>query len=148
MSEDRTPQEIAEACGAHMHEKNQLAQALGVVLEEMAPGRARVSLAVRDDMTNSMGTCHGGIIFSLADCAFEYSCNSHDRKTVAAGSSIDYVSAARLGDRLTAIAEERSLVGRSGVYDIRVVDQNGDPVAFFRGRSRSVTGAILPESRS
>ncbi len=143
MKKDRSPQEIAEACGVHMHEKNQLAHALGVALEETAPGRARVSLTVRDDMTNSVGTCHGGIIFSLADCAFEYSCNTHNRKTVAAGSSIDYVSAARLGDRLTAIAEERSLVGRSGIYDIRVVDQNGEPIAFFPGRSRCLAGARL-----
>jgi acyl-CoA thioesterase len=141
-----TSQQVAEACGVHMHEKNHLAQALGVTLDEVAPGRARVSLTVREDMTNSVGTCHGGVIFSLADCAFEYSCNSHNRKTVAAGSSIDYVRAARLGDRLTAIAEERSLVGRSGVYDVRVVDQNGEPVAFFRGRSRSVAGAVLPGS--
>jgi acyl-CoA thioesterase len=128
-----------------MHEKNHLAHALGVALDEMAPGRACASLLVRDDMTNSVGTCHGGVIFSLADCAFEYSCNSRNRKTVAAGSSIDYVSAAHLGDRLTAIAEERSLVGRSGIYDIRVVNQREEPVAFFRGRSRCVAGAIIPE---
>jgi len=143
-----TSQQVAEACGVHMHQKNHLAQALGVAIDEVAPGRARVSLTVRDDMTNSVGTCHGGIIFSLADCAFEYSCNSHNRKTVAAGSSIDYVRAARLGDRLTAIAEERSLVGRSGVYDIRVVDQRGELIACFRGRSRRVGGAILPELES
>ena len=145
MRKDRSPQEIAEACGAHMHERNHLARALGVTLDEMAPGRARVSLLVRDDMTNSVGTCHGGVIFSLADCAFEYSCNSRNRKTVAAGSSIDYVRVARRGDRLTASAEERSLVGRSGIYDVRVVDQNGEPIAFFRGRSRCVAGAIFPE---
>jgi acyl-CoA thioesterase len=148
MTEARSSQQIAEACGIHMYEKDHLARTLGVVLDEMAPGRARVSMTVRDDMINSVGTCHGGIIFSLADCAFEYSCNSRNRKTVAAGSSIDYVSAARLGDRLTAIAEERSLIGRTGIYDIRVVDQDGEPIAFFRGRSRCVAGAILPELES
>jgi acyl-CoA thioesterase len=128
-----------------MHEVDHLARALGVALDEIAPGRARVSMAVRDDMTNSVGTCHGGIIFSLADCAFAYSCNSHNRKTVAAGASIDFVSAARLGDRLTAVAEERALVGRTGIYDVRVVDQNDELIAFFRGRSYRVTGAVLPE---
>jgi acyl-CoA thioesterase len=128
-----------------MHEVDHLARALGVALDEIAPGRARVSMTVRDDMTNSVGTCHGGIIFSLADCAFAYSCNSHNRKTVAAGASIDFVSAARLGDRLTAVAEERALVGRTGIYDVRVVDQNDELIAFFRGRSYRVTGAVLPE---
>jgi acyl-CoA thioesterase len=141
----RSPEEIAEMCGFHMYEMDHLAGALGIVLDEVAPGRSRVSMTVRDDMTNSVGTCHGGIIFSLADCAFAYSCNSRNRKTVAAGATIDYISAARLGDRLTAIAEERSLVGRSGVYDVRVEDQKGEPIAFFRGRSRCVAGAIFPE---
>ena len=144
MRKDRSPEEIAKVCGAHMYERDHLAGALGIVLDEATPGRARVSMTVRDDMTNSVETCHGGVIFSLADCAFEYSCNSRNRKTVAAGSSIDYVSAAHRGDRLTAIAEERSLVGRSGIYDIRVVNQKEEPVAFFRGRSRCVAGAILP----
>jgi acyl-CoA thioesterase len=141
----RSSQQIAEACGVHMYEMDQLARLLGIVLDEMAPGRSRVSMTVRDDMANSVGTCHGGIIFSLADCAFAYSCNSRNRKTVAAGASIDYVSAARLGDRLTAVAEERALVGRTGIYDVRVVDQNDELIAFFRGRSRWVAGPIFPE---
>jgi acyl-CoA thioesterase len=138
-------QQIAEACGVHMHEKDEMARLLGVVLDEMAPGRSRVSMTVREDMANSVGTCHGGIIFSLADCAFAYSCNSRNRKTVAAGASIDFVSAARLGDRLTAVAEERALIGRTGIYDVRVVDQNDELIAFFRGRSRWVAGAIFSD---
>jgi acyl-CoA thioesterase len=118
---------------------------LGIALDETAPGRARVSMTVRDDMANSMGTCHGGIIFALADCAFAYSCNSRNRKTVAAGAGIDFVSAARPGDRLTAVAEERALVGRTGIYDVRVVDQNDELVAFFRGRARGVAGTVISE---
>ena len=141
----RSAQEIAQACGVHMHQMDQMAHLLGIALDEMAPGRSRVSMTVRDDMANSIGTCHGGIIFALADCAFAYSCNSRNRKTVAAGASIDYISAARLGDRLTAVAEERALIGRTGIYDVRVVDQNDELIAFFRGRSRCVAGAIFPE---
>jgi acyl-CoA thioesterase len=121
------------------------ARSLGVVLDEIEPGRARLSMTVRDDMVNSHELCHGGMIFSLADCAFAYSCNSRNQKTVAAGATIDYLSAARLGDRLTAVAEERALAGRTGIYDVRVVDQNGELIAFFRGRSRRVAGAVLPE---
>jgi acyl-CoA thioesterase len=145
MKETRSAQQIADACGVHMYEVDQLASMLGIVLDEMGPGRSRLSMTVRDDMANSVGTCHGGIIFSLADCAFAYSCNSRNRKTVAAGASIDFVSAARLGDRLTAVAEERVLVGRTGIYDVRVVDQNEELIAFFRGRSRQVAGPSFPE---
>ena len=145
MSEARSSQQMAEACGVRMYEMDHAAQALGVVLDEIEPGRSRVSMTVRDDMVNSHDICHGGMIFSLADCAFAYSCNSRNRKTVAAGASIDFVSAARLGDRLTAVAEERALVGRTGIYDVRVVDQNDELIAFFRGRSRWVAGPIFPE---
>jgi acyl-CoA thioesterase len=141
----RSAQEIAQACGVHMHAMDQMADLLGIVLDEMAPGRSRVSMTVRDDMANSIGTCHGGIIFALADCAFAYSCNSRNRKTVAAGASIDFVSAARPGDHLTAVAEERALVGRTGIYDIRVANQNDEPIAFFRGRARWVAGPVFPE---
>jgi acyl-CoA thioesterase len=145
VSKARSPQEIAEACGLRMHELDRMARSLGIALEEIAPGRSRVSMTVREDMANSIGTCHGGILFSLADCAFAYACNSRNRKTVAAGASIDYISAARTGDRLTAVCEERALVGRTGLYDIRVVDQSQELIACFRGRSRAVAGAILPE---
>jgi len=140
-----SPQQLADACGARLHEQDRSARALGVSLDEIAPGRARVSMTVRDDMVNSHGTCHGGVIFSLADCAFEYSCNSRNQKTVAAGATIDYTSPSRLGDRLTAIAEERALAGRTGVYDVQVVDQDGKLIACFRGRSYRVAGEVLPE---
>ena len=145
MKEARSLQQIAEACGVTMHEKDRMARLLGIALDEVAPGRARVSMTVRDDMANSIGTCHGGIIFALADCAFAYSCNRRNRKTVAAGAGIDFVSAARPGDRLTAIAEERALVGRTGIYVVRVVDQSDGLVAFFRGRARGVAGTVLSE---
>lgn len=144
MTDAISSQQIAEACGVHMHEKDAMARLLDIVLDEMSPGCARVSMTVRDDMANSMGTCHGGIIFALADCAFAYSCNSRNRKTVAAGASIDFISAARPGDRLTAVAQERALVGRTGIYDIRVVDQSGEVIALFRGRARWVAGAVFP----
>jgi acyl-CoA thioesterase len=142
----RSSQQIAEACGVRMYEMDHAARSLGVVVDEVEPGRSRVSMTVRDDMVNSHDICHGGMIFSLADCAFAYSCNSRNRKTVAAGATIDFVNAARLGDRLTAFAEERALAGRTGIYDVRVVDQKGELIAFFRGRSRRVSGTVLPEA--
>jgi acyl-CoA thioesterase len=141
----QSSQEIADACGVHIYERDQMAQALGIILDGMEPGRSRLSMTVRDDMVNGYGMCHGGMIFSLADCAFAYSCNSRNRKTVAAAATIEFIRAAQLGDRLTAVAEERSLVGRTGIYDVRVVDQNGDLIALFRGRSRCVAEAIFPE---
>jgi acyl-CoA thioesterase len=146
MRESRSSRQIAEACGVRIYQGDRAARSLGVVLDEIGPGRSRVSLTVREEMLNAYDICHGGVIFSLADCAFAYACNSRNRKTVAAGATVDYLSAARLGDRLTAVAEERALAGRTGVYDVRVVDQSGELIACFRGRSRRVAGTLLPES--
>ena len=112
-------------------------RALGMTLEYVAPGRARVSMLVRDDMVNGHGLCHGGLVASLADSAFALACNSRGVKTVAAGFEIDFLESATCGDVLVATADERVLRGRSGIYDVTV--RVGDRViAEFRGRSRAV----------
>jgi acyl-CoA thioesterase len=112
-------------------------KALGMTLEHVAPGEARVSMVVRDDMVNGHDLCHGGLIASLADSAFAVACNSRGVKTVAAGFEVDFLEPARLGDLLVATAAERALRGRSGIYDVtvRVEDK---VIAEFRGRSRAI----------
>jgi len=110
---------------------------LGIELTEYGPGWARTRMTVRDDMVNGHGMCHGGLIFSLADTAFACACNSWGPVTVAAGCDIVFVAPARVGDVLTAEARVRSRYGRSGIYDVTVMD--GDRlVAEFRGRSHQV----------
>jgi len=112
-------------------------KALGMTLEHVAPGRARVSMLVREDMVNGHDLCHGGLIASLADSAFAVACNSRGVKTVAAGFDVEFLEPARLGDLLVATAEERALRRRSGIYDVTV--RVGDKVvAEFRGRSRAI----------
>jgi len=112
-------------------------KALGMTIEDVAPGQARVSMLVRDDMVNGHDLCHGGMIAALADSAFAFACNSRGVKTVAAGFEIDLLEPAPLGDLLVATATERVLRGRSGIYDVTV--RVGDTViAEFRGRSRAI----------
>jgi acyl-CoA thioesterase len=145
MTRGEASQEVAALCGARLYELDRAARALGVTLDSIEPGAAHMSMTVREDMLNSHGICHGGMIFSLADCAFAYACNSRNQKTVAGGATIDYVNTAQLGDRLTATAEECALAGRTGVYDVRVTDQRGTLIACFRGRSHRVSGEIVPD---
>ncbi len=114
---------------------------LGMEVEHLATGEARVSMAVRRDMVNGHDLCHGGLIASLADSAFALACNSHGTVTVAAGFTIDLLAPARLGQTLYAEAREVSLQGRSGIYDVTVRADDpaeGEVVAEFRGRSRSL----------
>ena len=112
-------------------------KALGMKIEHVGPGEARLCMVVREDMVNGHDLCHGGLIASLADSAFAFACNSRGVKTVAAGFEIDFLEPARRGDLLVATAQERALRGRSGIYDVTV--RAGDTViAEFRGRSRAI----------
>ena len=138
-----TPQELAEACAKAMWNDDSASQRLDMSLDLIAPGEAVLSMTVTGAMTNGHGNGHGGYIFTLADSAFAFACNSYDQITVAQQAAITYIAPARLGDRLTAHARELSRRGRSGIYDVRVTNQNGEAVAEFRGHSRTVKGTLL-----
>ncbi|SNR46937.1 hydroxyphenylacetyl-CoA thioesterase PaaI [Paracoccus sediminis] len=141
---DMTPQELAEASARALWNDDSASQRLGMVLDRIAPGQATLSMTVTDAMSNGHGNCHGGYIFTLADSAFAFACNSHNQMAVAQHCSITYLIPGRIGDRLTATATETSRRGRSGLYDIRITNQDGDHVAEFRGHSRTVKGTHLP----
>jgi acyl-CoA thioesterase len=138
------PQRLAELAGKTMYERDPASQALGMALDAIRPGYARMSMRVRADMLNGHGTCHGGYIFMLADSAFAFACNSHNFNTVGAGCTIDYLAPGRAGDVLVAEAVEQALSGKTGVYDVVVTDQDGRKVALFRGKSHRVAGHVVP----
>lgn len=111
---------------------------LGLTFDEARPGYARARMKVREDMANPHGTCHGGLVFTLADSAFGAVANARVRPTVTAQAEITFVAPARVGDELVAEATETLLYGRSSVYDITVKNQKGEMVALFRGFGRNV----------
>ena len=118
------------------------AQKLGMTLREISPGYAELSLVVKDDMVNGLGICHGGVTFSLADTAFALACNSRNQRTLALNASITYSAPASIGDILTAFAQEQVLNGKTGVYDVTIVNQHNEKIALFHGvsyRTRQVT---------
>lgn len=137
------PQALAEAVADAMWSRDRAAQALGMRIEAVGPGRATLSMPVRSDMVNGHHICHGGLIFSLADTAFAYACNAYNRNTVASGCNIDFVAPGREGDTLQAEAVERALSGRTGVYDITVRDSAGKTIALFRGKSYRISGEVI-----
>jgi len=139
------PLHVAKAAAESMYARDFASQALGMEIEDVRPGYARVTMRVRKDMVNGHDTCHGGLIFSLADSAFAFSCNSYNRVTVALAASIDFLAPGRLGDRLTAESQEQALGGKTGVYDVVVSNQDGQRIALFRGKSYRLRGAVIPE---
>jgi acyl-CoA thioesterase len=136
------PQQLAELAGRTMFERDSASQALGMTLESIKPGYARMSMTIRPDMLNGHGTAHGGYIFMLADSAFAFACNSHNLNTVGAGCTIEYLAPGRAGDVLVAEAVEQALQGKTGVYDVTVSDQEGRKIALFRGKSHRVGGLV------
>ena len=140
-------QRLAELAAAAMWAEDRASQGLGMSLLEVAPGRARLRMAVLDSMVNGHGICHGGFVFALADSAFAFACNSHNRSTVAQACDVVFVAPARLGDLLEAEAVERTLFGRNGIYDVTVRDTTTETVvAEFRGRSRQIAGTLVPQA--
>ena len=138
-----SPDALARACADAMWQEDRASQGLGMEIVEIGPGRATLQMTIQPHMVNGHGIAHGGFIFTLADSAFAFACNSHNERTVAAQGDITFIRPGKLGDRLTARATEISRSGRSGIYDVRVTA--GDTViAEFRGHSRSIGGALVP----
>jgi len=136
-------QRVAEQAAQALYSSDRASQALGMRLTAVRPGWARVTMTVRADMVNGHDTCHGGIVFSLADSAFAFACNTYNERTVAAAAAIDFLAAARLGDELTAEGAELWRTRRNGIYEITVTNQRGERVALFRGRSYRIEGPVM-----
>ena len=137
------PQSIAEACAEVLWKNDSASQKLGITIIGIAPGSATLTMTVTKDMTNGHGTCHGGYLFTLADSAFAFACNTYDQCCVAQHCSISYLTPGYIGDKLTATATEVSRRGRSGIYDIRINNQKQETIAEFRGHSRTIKGTLL-----
>ena len=141
-----TPAELVAKVGQTMFAADTASREfMQMELLSCEPGRAVMRMAVRAPMLNGHAICHGGFIFTLADSSFAFACNSHNRNTVAAGCSIEFLRPAKLGDVLTSEALEQTRGKRSGIYDIRVRNQRDELVALFRGKSAQIDGTVIEE---
>jgi acyl-CoA thioesterase len=140
-----SPDDLARACADAMWKEDDASSGLGMKIVEIGPGRATLSMIVQPHMVNGQRIAHGGFIFTLADSAFAFACNSHNEKALAAQGNITFIRPGRLGDVLIASAREISRSGRSGIYDVQV-KAGDDVIAEFRGHSRVIPGTWLPET--
>jgi acyl-CoA thioesterase len=134
--------ELARRAADAMFAEDHAARHLGIRIDAISAGRATLSMTVAETMVNGHGLCHGGYIFTLADTAFAYACNSYGQRTVAQHAEITFVTPGKRGMRLVAAAIERHRAARSGIYDITVRDETGAIIAEFRGLSRTITGTL------
>jgi len=141
-------QQLAEDCAHHMFAQDAASKALGINIETIKPGCAIATMTVTDAMLNGYNTCHGGMIFSLADSAFAFACNSHNEAAVAAGCTIDFLRPGMLGDLLSAVATQQHQGKRSGIYYVEVTNQNAQLVALFKGNSARINATVLPNTKT
>jgi len=142
----RDAAEMAHACADAMWADDKASRGMGMRIETVGPGFAILSMNIGVNMVNGHGLCHGGYIFALADSALAFACNSHNQRHVAQHCQIAYLAPGRLGMRLLAEARERYRGERSGIYDVTVRTEAGETIAEFRGHSRSIPGALVPEA--
>ena len=140
-----TPQDRAARSAQAMYATDTASQHLGMRIDEIGPGRAVLSMTVRPEHLNGHRICHGGYIFTLADSAFAFACNSYNAVTVAQENQVTFLSPGQPDERLTATAVETARSGRSGVYDVTVMGQDGRTVALMRGLSRTIKGTLFDE---
>jgi len=137
--------ELAKACADQMFSNDHASRSLGMAVEVIEAGSVVVRMTVRQDMLNGHGICHGGFIFTLADSAFAFACNSYNDVSVVSGADIDFLHMADLGDELVATATESHRGRRTGVYDVVVKNQKEELIAVFRGRSVTLGRPVLPQ---
>lgn len=129
---------LAAACAEAMWTQDHASRGLGMQLVRVAPGEAVLTMRITEAMVNGHGICHGGFVFTLADSAFAFACNSHGDRAVAQHCSITFLRPGRVGEHLRAEAKERAHEGRSGITDVRVLGEDGTVVAEMRGHSRTI----------
>ena len=145
MSQNNQDQQLAQACAEHMFDQDAASKALGIAIGVVKLGCATATMTVTAAMLSGFKTCHGGMIFSLADSAFAFACNSQNHTAVAAGCTIDFLRPALLDDQLSAIATQTYQGKRSGIYHVEITNQNAQLVALFKGNSARVNGSVLPD---
>ena len=142
-----SPDDLARACADAMWKEDDASSGLGMKIIDVGPGRATLTMKVQPHMVNGQRIAHGGFIFTLANSAFAFACNSHNEKAVAAQGNITFIKPGKLGDELVATAREISRSGRSGIYDVQVT-AGGEVIAEFRGHSRTIGGTWLPPNET
>ena len=118
---------------------------LGLVVDEVKEGYCKLHFVVTADMLNGFDVLHGGVTYSAADSAFAFASNGYNRLSLALTTTIDYFETGRVGDVLTVEATEESLRYKTGVYLVRVTNQQGMLIALFKGTGYRTDKALLED---
>ena len=122
--------------------KDNFTKWLGIVVDEYKEGYCKLHYTIREEMLNGHSIVHGGIVFSGADSAFAFACNSHGRVSVALDVHISFIDAALPGDVLTVESKEVHTGHKISFYDVTTKNQNGKIVAMFKGTAYRTSKSV------
>ena len=111
---------------------DKFAEYVGIELLEVAKGKAKAKMEIKNHHLNAVKTVHGGAVFALADLVFAVASNSHGTIAMGINVSISYLKAVKEGV-LFAEAKEVSINPKLATYNIHVTDGSDEPVAVFQG---------------
>jgi len=132
MEQQPTPPTAANVV-AHMMQHDLFSQWLGIKVMDVKEGYSKISMTVRPEMINGFGIVHGGVAFSMADSCFAFACNNRNVISVALDTSINFIKPVHVGDVLVAEAIEMHNGKSTGLYQIKIFNQNNHLVAAFKG---------------
>ena len=122
-----------EARVAELFAADEYAKGMGIELVDVSDEELVVGLTVGENHLNFLGGGHGGMVFSLADCAFSLASNSAGPRAVAIDTHMVFTAAADAGTRLTATARELSRGRTLGTYHVTVARDDGRVAGLFTG---------------
>ncbi len=127
-----------------MLDTDQFSKWLGLEVDGFGSGYCKLHFTIRPEMLNGFGIVHGGVVFSAADSAFAFACNSHGRISVALDVQITFIRSAKEGDVLTIEAKEVHLGYKTSFYNITVHNEQDEIIATFKGTAYRTSKDILP----
>ena len=124
-----SPKEIVEK----MINNDAFSKWLGINILQLEKGYCKIEMKVLENMTNGFNIAHGGICYSLADSALAFASNSNGKMALSIETSISHTKKVNLNDTLIAETKELNLNSRTGLYNVKIINQNLEEIAFFKG---------------
>ena len=135
-----TPQQAVAKMLAH----DRFSEWMGLEIDKVDMGYCKLHYTVTEDMLNGFSIIHGGALFAASDSAFAFACNTYGYVTVALEVSISFTRSATAGEKLTVEAKEIHMGNKTGVYEIRTVNEKGELLSLFKGTAYRTSKLIEP----
>lgn len=125
----KSPREIVDI----MMQNDTFSRWLGIEILDISYGYCKLKCTVNSEMLNGFLIAHGGITYSLADSSLAFASNSYGNKCLSVETSISHIGKVSNDDILFAHCIEIHRGKTTGIYEVKIENQNSIKVAHFKG---------------